>query len=275
MEIKELEIELIKIDEDIKEKLKINLIGINVIHKKFGEGKIIEQEGNKIIVEFLDNNRKMFQIPLGFINGYLKCNNIEIMNKINDINELETKKEEIRNLIKIKENEIKEMEKIKEEKVNIVNTTMLAVTTGTSFDEDIRTNIYYCKSEKVRREIEYIGLYKDKAIKAIGKIKKVVEATRINGILKTELFYGEPISKEDEEKIEECIDKSIELFDCNIGARSHKYFIVEDFIFTDFEKESDGGLMGNKYFDLYDILNVEVLPSSEEIAKELKDKKWK
>lgn len=267
------EIELNSIEEQIIELLnKCNLVGMNVIHKKYGKGKIIEQNNNKIDVKFENDERKTLQIPFVFINNIISCSDDEIVNQMKKIDELLIQKNEIEKEIKQKEYEQKLSSSV--DKNVVENKTMLVVTTGTSFEDDIKTNIYYCKSEKIKEQCEYIGLYKDKSVRAIGKIKKVIEATKIKGKLNVKLFYGEPITEEDKKKIEDCINKSITLFGCDIGARSHKYFIVDKFIETDYQKKSANGIMQNKYFDLYKRLEVKELPSVEEIAEKLKDIEW-
>ncbi|PTH22474.1 hypothetical protein BU608_10970, partial [Staphylococcus auricularis] len=63
---------------------------------------------------------------------------------------------------------------------------------GSSFDDNIKHNIYFHPAEKRGysfKPIEYIGLYKDKAIKAIGKVDKVI-VTEINeGSLSLKTVY--------------------------------------------------------------------------------------
>ena len=54
----------------------------------------------------------------------------------------------------------------------------------------------------------------------------------------------------------------------------HYYFLVENFINTDFVKSSEGALWGRKKFDLCEILNVDELPSIEEIASKLNNITW-
>ena len=54
----------------------------------------------------------------------------------------------------------------------------------------------------------------------------------------------------------------------------HNYFIVEKFIKTDFRKESKNPIQKSKFFNLADMLKVNELPSTEEIAKKLNGKTW-
>ena len=89
------------------------------------------------------------------------------------------------------------------------NSKMFAVSTGISFDEVVRTKVYYCKAYKCRRICAYLGLYKNKSIVKIGKIKKIIEAYMLEGNLVTELISGESIKEEDVNLIKESIEKVI------------------------------------------------------------------
>ena len=99
---------------------------------------------------------------------------------------------------------------------------------GSSFDDNLKHNIYFHPAEKRGysfKPIEYIGLYKDKE--------------------KWTNLLNEP----------------------------HYYYLIEDFIETDYKKTSKGGSMGVKYFNVNEILNRDCL-TTEQIAKELCNKDW-
>lgn len=154
------------------------------------------------------------------------------------------------------------------------NSKMFAVSTGISFDEVVRTKMYYCKAYKCRRICAYLGLYKNKSIIKIGKIKKIIEAYMLEGNLVTELISGESIKEEDINLIKESIEKGIEMFNCNIGEQKHKYFIIDDFYDTDYKKNSFGGLQQNKYFDLNERLENNIPATIQELANKLRDIEW-
>jgi hypothetical protein len=51
-------------------------------------------------------------------------------------------------------------------------------------------------------------------------------------------------------------------------------FFVEKFYETDFRKTSSGGSMGSRNFDLTQVLEMEKMPDTEQIAELLKHKTW-
>ena len=57
---------------------------------------------------------------------------------------------------------------------------MLAVAAGDSFKENMELNLY---SDENKKEYGYLGLYKDKAIRAVGKVTKVVTVENVDGEL--------------------------------------------------------------------------------------------
>lgn len=58
------------VDEEPYELPEIN-VGTEVIHKKYGVGRIRRVEDNKINVRFAEGQEKLFQVPSSFINGFL------------------------------------------------------------------------------------------------------------------------------------------------------------------------------------------------------------
>ena len=154
------------------------------------------------------------------------------------------------------------------------NPNLFAVTTGTSYDYVVENNVYYCKAYRCKKTCDYLGLYKNKSIVKIAKIKKIIEAEVINGDLKTDLVVGDKITDDDIIKIEKCIDSGFKLFDCDIGSQKHKYFMVEEFYDTDYKKLSKGGLMEHKYFNLHNRLNIDKMPEISLIAEKLQEIEW-
>ena len=140
---------------------------------------------------------------------------------------------------------------------------------GITFDFNVKNKVYYDKSEHSYREHDYLGLYKDKSVKAIGKINSIISAVEANdGTLKTKIKKGS-LTTEREETIKKAMEN-----DFNIKGVEHDYFFVDEFVPTNFKKESRGALFGTKLFDLTNILSKEILPSVEEIACQLNNLTW-
>jgi hypothetical protein len=60
----------------------------------------------------------------------------------------------------------------------------------------------------------------------------------------------------------------------DVRSVEHRYFFVERFFETDFQKSTPRPPMGTRIFDLSAVLGVTELPTTEEIATRLKQKKW-
>ena len=70
----------------------VTVLGMKVIHKKYGDGVIIGWSGNSIVVSFDSfTEKKLFKIPDAFNSGFLKASNDEILGKIASKNEIEEK----------------------------------------------------------------------------------------------------------------------------------------------------------------------------------------
>lgn len=140
---------------------------------------------------------------------------------------------------------------------------------GETFDFNVKNNVYFDKAERGFRPHDYLGLYKNKSVRAIGRIIAKVTA-EANG---TEILYHKETGdlNDDRKKV---IKKAIEEFD--LGLDKYRFFFVDKFFETDFQKDTPGGSMGTKIFDLSEELGIEKdkLPKVEDIATRLNGKKW-
>lgn len=272
----ELEIEALKneLDELNKELINLstyNLVDLEINHRKFGVGKIIEQNGFNIKVKFTNENKNL-QLPFIFINNIVECKDKDVLDKMKEISELQNNIINIEKGIRIKEMELVEKKESSYKSDSKLN--LFVVTTGTSFDDVVNMNVYYCKANRCKKICDYLGLYNNKSIIKIGKIKKIIEAEVINENLITDLIFGEQVTEEEIEIIKKCIERGVQLFNCNIGDQKHKYFFVDKFYDTDYKKTTPSGLMEHKYFDLYDRLGIQDMPNTEELANALRDIEW-
>jgi hypothetical protein len=160
---------------------------------------------------------------------------------------------------------------------------MRAITAGISFDANVKYNIYFDPIERSFSRHQYIGLYKGKAIRAIGLLTKVV---RVDFDIHTETFNSIDIRD-----IFNQPNKSQKLTDAEILALKsiikvakdkhgwdihvdHQFFFVEQFYPTHFAKSSKYPLMHTRFFDLGEELGVEALPGCQQIASLLNGKEW-
>lgn len=94
--------ELNKILVDRAELSDVAVIGLKIKHKKFGEGTVISQDENIIIVKFNEEEKK-FSLPMAFAAGFLVCEEQEII-------ELFTKQDELDKQIKLLKSRVSTVE---------------------------------------------------------------------------------------------------------------------------------------------------------------------
>lgn len=157
---------------------------------------------------------------------------------------------------------------------------------GTTIEFNLENNVYYKGAERGFGNQAYLGLYANKKVQAIGKICARVTAVKNKetGEMEYNAEVGE-LTEEMKRTIDNAITVAVKKFKYNLTDWEHRYFFVEKFYETNFEKTSKGGLMGPKIFNLLDYLNLEgskletaiktqTLPGTQEIADELKNKEW-
>lgn len=141
---------------------------------------------------------------------------------------------------------------------------------GTTFNFNVRENLYYDNIDRGFSAHDYLGLYKEKSVKAIGKISAIITAFKTESGIEYNVELGELT---DERKKQ--IDKAIE-DGKNYGyvLDSMRYFFVEKFYETAFKKITPRAPMGSRVFDLTQILETANLPETPEIAKLLNINTW-
>lgn len=143
---------------------------------------------------------------------------------------------------------------------------------GTTFDFNLSENVYYDKAERGFRAHDYLGLYKNKSVRAIGKVCARISAVEING----EIVFKEEYGKLTEER-KQTIMKAVEdgySHGYDLRSIETRYFFVEKFVEMDYKKDTPRAPMGTRIFDLSQILNINKMPEVEEIAKNLNSKTW-
>lgn len=150
---------------------------------------------------------------------------------------------------------------------------LMAYPVTNTYDLCKKENVYYRGIEKAQSYFEYIGLYKDKKILAIGKINTIISTIyEIDGEISFINERGE-LSDEIKEKIESIVEERT-MNGEEVG--DSRYYFVDCFYDTSFQKDSSGGLQKAKKFDLLEVLKVndKDLPTTETIAEMLKGEKW-
>jgi hypothetical protein len=141
---------------------------------------------------------------------------------------------------------------------------------GTTMDFNIAENVYYDNIDRRFSAHDYLSLYKQKSIRAVGKISAVITAVLKDGQLEYKAERGE-LTEERKRIIEKAIEDG-KRYEYVLDAT--RYFFVEKFYETDFQKVTPRAPMGSRMFDLLEVLDVDKLPDTETIAALLKQKTW-
>ena len=143
---------------------------------------------------------------------------------------------------------------------------------ATTLDFNVREDIYYDNAERGFRAHDYLSLYKNKSVRAVGKIcARILAVETIDG-MQYEAEYGE-LTEERKDKILRAITDG-DGYGYDLRSIKHRYFFVEKFHETDFKKITPRAPMGSRVFDLTQILETDQLPSTQAIAELLKTKTW-
>lgn len=138
---------------------------------------------------------------------------------------------------------------------------------GKSWAENIRYRIYYKPSSRRHtRDVQFIGIYKDKEISYIGEILGSCVGTPKNGELIVEEKIGH-VSAEDIKKIEEVISVTPYF---KLNKESVRYYLMSKFHEVNIQKDSDGGVRGSRYLDLQVLSQNTITP--EDTIEQIADK---
>ena len=148
-----------------------------------------------------------------------------------------------------------------------------AVTSGNTYFDNMSLNLYYDLAPRYRNDRGYIGLYKDKEVKAIGKIKKIVTVVYQNQKLSSKTIYGEEINKEEERRIKKAIELS-KNYNYELIGKELNFFLVDKFIETHFKKASKNPLYKCKLFNLKKMLDLKEPQEASQIAVLLDNRIW-
>jgi hypothetical protein len=163
---------------------------------------------------------------------------------------------------------------------------MRAITAGTTFDENERYGVYYDPVERGFSGHAYLGLYRWKSVRSVGKITRVVHAELDPDSDELTLFgeidpqnpragvrtNPDDLSAEDSARIKAIIATARKHgWDVTHG---HNFFLVDKFVQTNFRKTTKYPIQRAKIFNLADELEVAELPDTTVIARELAKRTW-
>ena len=141
-----------------------------------------------------------------------------------------------------------------------------------TFDFNIRTNVYYDNAGRGFRPHEILGLYKNKSVRAIGKVIARITAVETKDGVKYNTEFGE-LTDERKALIEEAMMYSSS-YGYDLRTVEHRYFFVEKFYKTDYKKVTPKAPMGTRLFDLTQVLGTNDIPDVKELAQRLMKEEW-
>lgn len=160
--------------------------------------------------------------------------------------------------------------------IDNADTKIRVVLTGYTFEQNMEYSIYYAPSSRGYQNCKYLGLYKEKAIRGIGEVLCIVDASysyELDQLVIDKTLLGK-LHKEQEETIRKVMIEAREKFGYNLEV-GHRFFLVEKYLSTEYIKPTRGGLMGMKYFDLLDVDGYQKGMKIQQIADLLTGKQWK
>lgn len=143
---------------------------------------------------------------------------------------------------------------------------------GTTFSFNIMEDIYYDNAERGFRAHDYLGLYKNKSVRAVGRVCARITAVENEDGVQYEAEFGD-LTQERKEKILRAIADG-DKHGYDLRRTKHRYFFVDEFYETDFKKITPRAPMGTRIFDLTQILETEQLPETSKLAGLLAEKTW-
>lgn len=143
---------------------------------------------------------------------------------------------------------------------------------GNTFEFNLAEGVYYDGVDKGFTAHDYLGLYTNKSVRAIGKVCAYIVAVETDEGMLYDVEFGE-LTEERKEKIQKAMRDGCR-YGYDLRTQKHRYFFVEKFYETDFKKITRGGALGSRIFDLSQIFETDQLPSVEEMAELLKEKTW-
>ena len=142
---------------------------------------------------------------------------------------------------------------------------------GTTFDFNTRQKLYYDDIDRGFRAHDYLGLYKEKSVRAIGRITDIITAVLEED---GEITYSVEKGEIDDNKKRDIAIAIEDGKNYGYSLTKTRFFFVDKFYETDFRKTTPRAPMGSRVFDLTQVMGVSVLPDTSVIAENLKSITW-
>lgn len=144
---------------------------------------------------------------------------------------------------------------------------------GATFDFNLNVGVYYDGLHRGSRPHDYLGLYKNKSVRAVGEIAAIIvaDASKPDNVKYT-VEKGTLIDNR-KTKIAQAI-KDAKRYGYDLRKDPQRYFFVDKFYETDFQKKSKYPPRGSRVFDLTEVLGRQDIPNAQQLADLLRQKTW-
>ena len=145
---------------------------------------------------------------------------------------------------------------------------MYVIPAGTSWNENLEFGLYFEPQGRwSKRAAKYIGLYRDKSVRYLCPISKIVEGQFIDGEFSA---HSAQFSSEDKIRIEDAIKACSYYADLKLSP--FRFYLFDEIHETDFKKISKGGVYGNRKIYLEAVISNAKKLNDSAIAEQLRSK---
>lgn len=150
---------------------------------------------------------------------------------------------------------------------------VVAMLTGTSWRENLAYGVYYEPAERNPKwqRAAFLGLYHDRQISHVGRIITAVVAVEDES---REIIFEVPekggLNDQQRQQIRDVI-KAAQDYYPDFQQERHRFYVVDKFESVNFHKQTPGGNMGHRYFDIEELSGTRLAPhaSGSDAAKAL------
>lgn len=160
-------------------------------------------------------------------------------------------------------------------KMNLLPDTRIwlrAMACGQSFSLNVKHQFYFDLASRGYSPFKYLGIYRHKAVQYIGLVENMIVAD-FDASNETLIIHKSehPVTQGQKDRLIAAIKESIE--EDWWVMKDHRFFLLNEFTQTHFEKTSPGGIFRVRYFNLEEY-GISKSSSVSEIAARLNDESW-
>jgi hypothetical protein len=141
---------------------------------------------------------------------------------------------------------------------------------GTTFNLNVKWDVYYQPTERSYSPHEYLGIYNQKAVQYVGRVAAIYDNDQVGGAMVLKLVDGTGTPEFEQRIASMVLDTKAQVgWDVSSDTR---FFCVEKFASTRFVKTSSGGIMGPRFWDI--TKHTKPGATDAEVADALRQETW-